>query len=142
MLSSHCDDYTLFRVERSGAQAFVDKNTQSLESLRKAFEALSRGQTYFSPAYEEAKRARATNSNSFIKILSERECAILSLIGASLSDEEIAMRLDISPATAQTHRSHIMRKLGIQGSAKLIQFALQHGFTTLVTQRNGRPVLS
>jgi len=67
---------------------------------------------------------------------------VLSLIGSSLSDEEIALRLGITPATAQTHRSHIMHKLGIPGSARLIHFALEHGFTPLVTQRNGKPVLS
>lgn len=140
MLSAHCDDYTLFRVEQSGAHAFVDKGTQSLSVLRRAFAALARGEHFYSQAYQEAQRARASDQH-FSKLLSERECEILSLIGQSLSDEEIAQRIGISPATAQTHRSHIMRKLEMPNSAKLIHFALEHGFTPLVKQRNGKPVL-
>lgn len=142
MLSSHCDDYTLFRVEQSGAHGFIDKNTQSIKTLASAIQALLRGKTWFSPIYEEAKQARASDNKSFAKVLSERECAVLGLIGHSLSDEEIALRLGISPSTAQTHRSHIMRKLDIANSVKLVQYALEHGFTPLTTQRNGKPVLS
>jgi DNA-binding NarL/FixJ family response regulator len=142
VLSAHSDDYTLFRVEQCGAQGFVDKNTQSLKTLRLAFAALARGENFYSRAFLEAKQARVSNPHIFTKILSERECAVLSLIGHSQTDEEIAQRLGISPTTAQTHRSHIMRKLGIAGSTKLMQFALEHGFTRLTTQRNGKPVLS
>lgn len=67
---------------------------------------------------------------------------VLSLIGRTFSNDEIAKELGISSTTAQTHRSHIMHKLGIPNSAKLVQFALEHGFTPLITQRNGKPVLS
>ena len=142
MISSHCDDYTLFQVERAGAQGFVDKNSQSIKSLALAIQALQRGETWYSPAYLEAKQARVTDPANFAKVLSDRECTVLSLIGQSLDNEEIALRLGITPATAQTHRSNIMHKLGIPGSAKLVHFALEHGFTPLVTQRNGKPVLS
>lgn len=142
MLSAHCDDFTLLRVEQSGAHGFVDKNTQTLKTLRLAFEAIGRGENFYSKVFQEAKQARIKNSDNFSKILSARECVVLSLIGHSLADEEIAQRLGISPTTAQTHRSHIMRKLNIANSVKLVQFALEHGFTPLITQRNGKPVLS
>lgn len=142
LLSSHCDDYTLFQVERSGAHGFIDKNTQTVSALGEAISALRRGETYFSPAFLEAKTARVRNSTYFMKILSDRECIILSLIGHSMSDHEIAVRLCISHTTAQTHRSHIMRKLEIPSTAKLVQFAIEHGFTRVITQRNGTPVLS
>lgn len=142
MISSHCNDYTLFQVEQSGAHGFLDKNTQSIKTLALAIRTLQRGDTWYSPAYEEAKKARATDSTSFAKVLSERECTVLSLIGRTLSDEEIARELGISPTTAQTHRSHIMHKLNIHASTKLVQFALEHGITPLITQRNGKPVLS
>jgi DNA-binding NarL/FixJ family response regulator len=142
MLSAHCDDYTLFRVEKSGAHGFVEKNTQSLRTLRLAFEALRRGETFYTKAFNEAKTARASDPKSFAKVLSDRECSVLSLIGQSLGDEEIARRLGITPTTAQTHRSHIMRKLGLANSVKLAQYAIEHGFTRIISQRNGKPVLS
>jgi DNA-binding NarL/FixJ family response regulator len=142
IISSHCDDYTLFQVERSGAQGFVDKNCQSIAMAKQAMAALVRGETYFSPAYLEAKRARLRNPQNFTKILSVREQAVLSLVGNSLSDAEIAKRLGISPATVQTHRSHLLRKLNISNSLKLIQYAIGQGFTRITVLRNGKPVLS
>ena len=140
ILSAHCDDYTLFRVEQSGADAFVDKGTQSLGVLRRAFAAVLRGEHFYSQAYQEAQRARASDQH-FSKILSSRECAVLVLIGQSLSDEDIAQQLGISPNTAQTHRSHILRKLNVSSSLKLVQYALEHGFTSFAAQRNGKQVL-
>jgi DNA-binding NarL/FixJ family response regulator len=142
MLSSHCDNYTLLRVEQSGAHGFLDKNTQAMHILRRAFEALSRGESFYSQVYLDAKQARAKDPNVFAKVLSERECDVLSLIGLSLSDLEIAQLLSISPNTAQTHRSNIMRKLGVVSTVKLVQFAMVHGFTRLVKERNGIPVFS
>ncbi len=140
ILSGHCDDYTLFRVDQCGADAFVDKGTQSLGVLRRAFAAVASGEHFYSPSYQEAQRARASDQH-FSKILSSRECAVLALIGLSLSDEEIAHRIGISPNTAQTHRSHILRKLNVSNSLKLVQYALEHGFTPFATQRNGKSFL-
>jgi DNA-binding NarL/FixJ family response regulator len=118
----------------------VDKGTQSLNVLRRAFAALVKGEKFFSGAYLEAQQARMSDQH-FSKILSEQERAVLTLIGLSFSDEEIAQQLNIAPSTAQTHRTHILRKLNVPNSLKLVQYALQHGFTPLVTRRNGKPVL-
>ncbi|MCX6943650.1 MAG: response regulator transcription factor [Opitutales bacterium] len=142
LMSAHCDDYTLYLVERAGVQGFVDKNTESVKTLGKAIRALRRGRKYFSPAYHEAAEARATDPRNFAQLLSKREYAVLSLIGQSLSDKAIARQLKISPATAQTHRSHIMGKLGATNSLELMQYAIQHGFTRVVTLRNGKSVYS
>jgi Response regulator containing a CheY-like receiver domain and an HTH DNA-binding domain len=60
-------------------------------------------------------------------MLSDSELRVLALVGEGLDDEEVGAQLDISPATAQTHRSRILRKLGISNSAKLVAFAVQHG---------------
>lgn len=100
VISSHCDDYTLFCLESLPVQGFVDKNSQSLAILRAACAAVQRGETYFSPSYLEASRARLKNHQAFHKILSPRECMILSLIGGFSTDEEISQRLSISPRTA------------------------------------------
>ena len=141
MISSHCDDYTLLLIERSGAHGFVDKNSQSIKMVGQAIRAVARGKAWFSPAYEEARLARATDPANFAKLLSERECTVLSLIGLSRTNKEIAGRLGITPLTAQTHRNHIMRKLGVSRSAKLIQFAYAHGFVRVISQRNEKSVL-
>ena len=141
ILSSHCNDYTLLRVEQSGAHGFVDKNTQTIATLIKACRALERDEVFYSAAYHEAKRARAENSQAVNKILSERERTILALIGEFYSNEEIAQQLGLAPSTVQTHRNNIMDRLSITSAPKLIQYANQHGFARAVTLRNGKPVL-
>lgn len=142
VVSSHCDDYTLFRVEKSGVHGFLDKNSNTLETLREAMEAIDAGRIYFSAAFQAAKLARRNDPRSFTKVLSEWERAILSLIGQGLSDEELGQRLKLSPRTVQTHRSNILRKLDIKGTPKLIAFAIEHGFTQVPAKHGSTPVYS
>jgi two-component system response regulator NreC len=137
ILSSHCDDYTLFRVEKSGVHGFIDKNSNTVETLQDALMAISAGRIYFSAAFQAAKLARRMDPRSFTKVLTEWERAILSLIGQGLSDEEIGVRLNLSHRTVQTHRSNLLRKLALKGTPKLIAFAIEHGFTQ-VTSRSGQ----
>lgn len=140
VVSSHCDDYTLFRVEKSGVHGFIDKNSNTIEALQDALVAIGSGRVYFSATFLEAKLARRNDPRSFTKVLSEWERAILSLIGQGLSDEEIGSRLDLSHRTVQTHRSHILRKLDIKGTPKLIAFAIEHGFTQVPLKNGSSPV--
>jgi len=130
VLSAYSDDYTVFRVEKANVHGFVDKRQNAIAVLREALQAIAAGGTYFSPTYENARRARHADPDSFDKILSESEQRILCLIGEGLADEEIGQKLRISPRTVQTHRHNILRKLRISGTPKLIAFAMRHGFTT------------
>jgi DNA-binding NarL/FixJ family response regulator len=116
------------QVEKLGLHGFIDKNLSVLDTLWAALCAIRRGQTFFSPAYLRAKTARQADPLFFSKILSDRECAVLALIGRSLSDPEIALLLGISVRTAQTHRSNILHKLNVESTPKLISFAIEHGF--------------
>jgi DNA-binding NarL/FixJ family response regulator len=142
VLSAHCDDYTLFRVEKSGVHGFIDKNSNPVEVLRDALIALAAGRTYFSAAFQAAKLARRNDPRSFTKVLTEWEQAILSLIGQGLSDEEIGVRLSLSPRTVQTHRSHLLQKLNLKGTPKLIAFAIEHGFTQVQSKSGSTPAYS
>jgi DNA-binding NarL/FixJ family response regulator len=142
VVSSHCDDYTLFRVEKSGVHGFIDKNSNTIETMRDALVSIAAGRVYYSAAYLDAKLARRNDPRSFVKVLSEWERAILSLIGQGLTDDELGRRLKLSPRTVQTHRSNILRKLDIKGTPKLIAFAIEHGFTQVPTKRGSTPVFS
>ncbi len=64
MLSSHCDDYTLFRVEKSGVHGFIDKNSNTIEILRDALEAIAAGRIYFSQAFQAARMARSARTRA------------------------------------------------------------------------------
>jgi len=142
VLSAHCDDYTLFRVEKSGVHGFIDKYSNTVEALRDALISIDAGRTYFSVAFQAAKLARRNDPRSFTKVLTEWERAILSLIGQGLNDEEIGSRLNLSPRTVQTHRSHLLQKLNIKGTPKLIAFAIEHGFTQVPSKSGSTPAYS
>ena len=62
---------------------------------------------------------------------------MLALIGRGLSDAEIAAEHGLSPATAQKHRTNLLRKLGVAGSAKLTAYAIEHGFAPFGRVRPG-----
>ncbi|MBV9787904.1 MAG: helix-turn-helix transcriptional regulator, partial [Chloroflexi bacterium] len=59
--------------------------------------------------------------------LTEREREVMALVAGGLSNDEIAERLVISPATAKTHVSRAMVKLGARDRAQLVVFAYQSG---------------
>ena len=59
--------------------------------------------------------------------LSEREREVLKLLALGQTNQEIASMLFISVRTAETHRAHIMQKLGLSNRAALVRYALAHG---------------
>jgi DNA-binding NarL/FixJ family response regulator len=134
VLSSHCDDFTVYRAEKSRVQGFVDKNTNTVATLKDAITAVASGKTYFSETFQRIKEKRQRNSESFDKILTDRERGILSLLGEPLTDGEVAKRLGISVETAQKHRFNILRKLGLHTTPELMRYARLHGFTLSAPQ--------
>ncbi len=129
VLSSHCDEYTVFRAEQAHVQGFVDKNTNSVAMLKEAISAVAAGRVSFSDAFMRAKTLRHRDPQSFDKILTVRERAVLSLIGAPLADEEIGRRLQIATETVEKHRFNLLRKLGLRTTIELVRYARDHGFT-------------
>ncbi len=129
VLSSHCDDYTVFRAERAHVHGFVDKNTNTIPILKAAITAVGQGKTYFSETFQRIKSQRHDNPGSFDKLLTDREREVLALIGEPLTDGEIAGRFGIAPETVEKHRFNILRKLGLQTTAELGRYARDHGFT-------------
>lgn len=127
-LSSECDELTIYRVLELNIHGFVDKADQSIEVLKEAIERVSSGKRYYTEVFDRTRKALHSNPFSFQKILSLREQEILSLIGASMSDADIADILGLSPSTIQAHRRNLMRKLDLHSTPDLIQYALEKGF--------------
>jgi DNA-binding NarL/FixJ family response regulator len=137
VLSSHCDDFTVYRAEKAGVQGFVDKNTNSVTSLKNAISQVSRGKASFSDAFNRIRAQRRADPQSFDKVLGNRERTVLALVGQSLRDTEIAERLGISEQTVATHRLNIIRKLGLTNTTELVRYARDHGFTLSAPQGDG-----
>lgn len=129
VLSSHCDDYTVFRAEKAHVNGFVDKNTNTVAILKEAITTVGEGRVYFSVEFRRLKAARHENPHSFDKLLTDRERSMLALIGEPFQDWEIAMRLKLSESTVEKHRFNILKKLDLTTTTELVRYARDHGFT-------------
>lgn len=136
VLSSHCDEFTVFQAERARVNGFVDKNTNTVATLKKAIDSVGAGRVWFSETFLKVKAARHRDPSSFDKLLTDRERSILALLGAPMSDQEVAVRLAISQETVEKHRFNILRKLDLSTTTELVRYAHEHGFT-LTARRTG-----
>src|SRR5262245_7353405 len=125
------DEY-VFEALRIGASGFLVKDTEPVELLR-GVRAVAGGDALLSPGVtrrliaEFASRAKDPTPPRELTTLTEREREVMALVGAGLSNEEIATRLFVSPATAKTHVSRAMVKLGARDRAQLVVFAYEAG---------------
>jgi DNA-binding NarL/FixJ family response regulator len=126
------DEY-VFDALRHGASGFLIKDTKPAELLR-AIRVVAAGEALLSPSVTRrvvsefaARPARVARPHPRLDTLTERERQIVALVGEGLSNEEIAGRLVVSPATARTHVSRAMIKLAARDRAQLVVFAYQSG---------------
>jgi DNA-binding NarL/FixJ family response regulator len=128
------DEY-IFEALRSGASGFLVKDSEPVDLIR-AVRAVASGDALLSPratrslVEEFAARAKPADLAPQLDLLTEREREVMSLVAAGLSNDEIAARLYISPATAKTHVSRTMIKLGARDRAQLVVFAYETGLVT------------
>ncbi|WP_433327733.1 response regulator [Spirillospora sp. CA-294931] len=129
------DEY-IFDALRLGASGFLLKDTRPAELVR-AIRSVARGGALMSPSVTRrvvrefvARAPRRPRPHPDLKALTDREREILGLVAEGLSNEGIAGRLVISPATARTHVSRAMIKLGARDRAQLVVFAYQSGLVT------------
>jgi DNA-binding NarL/FixJ family response regulator len=127
------DEY-VFQALRYGASGFLGKSAQP-EELLAAIRVVSRGEALLSPA---ATRALITRYLTFpehtdlpqppqLAALTKREREIVALVAGGLSNDDIAARLVLSPATVKTHVNRAMVKLDARDRAQLVVIAYQTG---------------
>ncbi|MEU3306495.1 response regulator [Nocardiopsis sp. NPDC055551] len=126
------DEY-VFEALRGGASGFLIKDGEPQEMLA-AVRVAARGEALLSPSVTRRVVAAFTERGGGIGgvvpdvgVLTEREREVVALVGEGLSNEEIAQRLVVSPATARTHVSRAMVKLGARDRAQLVVFAFRAG---------------
>jgi DNA-binding NarL/FixJ family response regulator len=125
------DEY-VFDAIRAGAAGFLVKDTKPGD-LIEAVRVVASGEALLSPSVtrrligEFATRAREPPRSAALEELTDREREVMSLAAAGLSNEEIAERLVVSSATAKTHVSRAMIKLGARDRAQLVVIAYESG---------------
>jgi DNA-binding NarL/FixJ family response regulator len=128
------DDY-VYGALRAGASGFLVKDTEPTELLH-AVRVVARGDALIAPAVtrrlisEFAGRVQRPEPGPALNTLTEREREVMALVGAGLSNHEIAQRLVLSPATAKTHVSRLMTKLAVRDRAQLVILAYESGLIT------------
>jgi DNA-binding NarL/FixJ family response regulator len=125
------DEY-VFEAIRSGASGFLVKDTEPDELLQ-AVRVVAGGDALLSPSItrrlieEFAAHAKEPQPTEGLEQLTAREREVMALVAAGLSNDEIAQRLFVSPATAKTHVSRAMVKLGARDRAQLVVIAYESG---------------
>jgi DNA-binding NarL/FixJ family response regulator len=125
------DEY-VFDAIRAGASGFLVKDTKPTD-LIEAVRVVAAGDALLSPSVtrrligEFAHRAKEPPSRDALDELTDREREVMALAGAGFSNEEIAGQLVVSVATAKTHVSRAMVKLGARDRAQLVVLAYETG---------------
>jgi two-component system response regulator NreC len=128
VLTLHEDQAYFLQALQAGASGYVVKGSPSSDLLR-ALEAVGEGGTFLSPnlatgivsTYLEDKREAAFQG------LTSREREVAELLIEGSSNQEIALALNISATTVQTHRAHIFEKLELRSHTDLVRHAIRHG---------------
>ncbi|SHH23285.1 response regulator transcription factor [Marivita hallyeonensis] len=106
-----------------GAKGYVLKDVPT-EEIKNAIDAVMRGEQYLCTGAEGALTPADGGGR---EPLTNREQTILLELAQGKSNKEVAIALDISVRTVETHRKNIKRKLGISSTAGLTRYALEHG---------------
>jgi DNA-binding NarL/FixJ family response regulator len=138
ILTTFESDEYIFQALRAGASGFLLKDTEPTELLN-AIHGVTRGDALLSPSVTRRLIAEVNNrpelrqqlpSPQSLPALTPREREVVALVGAGLSNDEIAEKLYLSPLTAKTHVSRAMTKLDARDRAQLVVFAYESGLVT------------
>jgi DNA-binding NarL/FixJ family response regulator len=136
ILTTYDTDAYVFEALQTGASGFLLKDCGPAELLH-AIRVVAAGDALLAPritrrliAQFTAQRTVALDGENRLAVLTEREREVLALVGQGLSNHEIGAELFLSPATARTHVSHAMVKLGARDRAQLVVIAYQTGLVS------------
>ena len=138
VLTAFSDDDSVFAALRAGARGYLTKNADAGEILR-ALSAVRAGDAQLDPSVQrrlvEAVVSGAAPAGAGTPPapagppdgLTEREVEVLTVIGAGLSNAEIAAKFRISGATVKSHINHLLAKTGSRDRGQLVGYAFRHG---------------
>ena len=148
VLTTYADDRSVLDALRAGALGYLTKDAGA-DEIRQALQRVASGQAAVDPAVQlhliEAIAATTSTSTSTSRAataatttgatsapqlpdgLTPREAEVLGLIGAGLSNTEIAAQLFVSEATVKSHVNHMLPKIGARDRAQAVGYAYRHG---------------
>jgi DNA-binding NarL/FixJ family response regulator len=127
ILTMHADAHLAGEALRAGASGYVLKQCAG-EELADGLKDVMAGETYLSPRIAGAVAAAlASPEKRGVQVLTVRQREVLKLLVDGRSMKEIAAALTLSPRTVETHKYQMMQTLGLETTAELIRWAVQHG---------------
>jgi two-component system, NarL family, response regulator NreC len=124
VLSMSHDEQTAIEVLRAGANGYVPKDGPA-RHLLDAIQYIQDGGVYISPIFPRDLLSRGWTGDDPLRRLSPREREVFYCLVAGMRPKEIAIALDLSPKTVDTHRAHLMQKLEINDLPGLVKFAIR-----------------
>jgi DNA-binding NarL/FixJ family response regulator len=136
ILTTYDTDAYVFEALQAGASGFLLKDAGPAELLH-AIRVVAAGDALIAPRITRrlirqftAQRTAAQTAEERLAVLTGREREVVALVGRGLNNDEIGAELFLSPATARTHVSHAMAKLGARDRAQLVVIAYQTGLVS------------
>lgn len=132
VLTTFEDEAILARALRAGAAGFLLKGVPAAD-LQRAVRTIAAGGSWLDPAVTGRVLASYRQGTApvlpgpAVDVLTPREREVLALMGAGLTNTEIAAKLVLGEGTVKTHIGHILAKLGLRDRAAAIVFAFDHG---------------
>jgi DNA-binding NarL/FixJ family response regulator len=133
ILSMYTNEDFIFNALKAGARGYLPKNT-SRQELLDAIYAVNLGQEYFGASiskiilksYVRHASEQTTPIQDLQDLLSAREIEILKLYAEGCNNKEISGKLDISIRTVESHKNHIVKKLGLKSTVDMVKFAIKN----------------
>ena len=125
MLSMYEEPIYALRALQAGALGYVMKTEAAAEVLA-ALNKVARGEIYVSPKLSEHLLFRSVHGHSLytpLKLLSQKELDVFELFGRGLDTKAVALELNVSVKTIETHRMRIKQKLGFKNANEMVRFA-------------------
>src|SRR5512132_3516535 len=136
ILTTYDTDAYVFEALQAGASGFLLKDSGPAELLH-GIRVVAAGEALLAPritrrliAQFTARQTAGRAAERRLSVLTRREREVLALVGQGLGNDEIGAALFLSPATARTHVSHAMVKLGARDRAQLVVIAYQTGLVS------------
>ncbi|MDR1779105.1 MAG: response regulator transcription factor [Tannerella sp.] len=129
IVSSENQRGTINELVNLDIQGFITKQAcNSSEELGQAIRSIASGLTYFGKDITQILYSvYVSRKEAGMPELTSRETEIIALCRSGLQSKEIANRLNIEPRTVETHKNNIFRKLGINNTVEMVQYAIKAG---------------
>lgn len=130
MLSMHSDETYITRTLAAGARGYLLKDNAEVD-LYRAVQVVAQGKPFFSPAIANTlledymRQMQQRGLQDSYDLLTDREKEILQLLAEGRSNKDVAVLLNLSTNTVETHRTRIMQKLDLHSAAEIVLYAVR-----------------